>query len=271
MILYKLRLFGAFFLSPIVSFMSLRNKLFPELASRSDESLDVVRELEAYNFCLVHVSLGAIRRGSISIDELLELLSRAERTVLVPAFTPSVRRGGRIFDKSMPPEVGKFSTACLQRGFPRTLDPLHSFFLVGGKEGSFDDYVGTFSEGSPLRECIMPGSCWINVGTLELVSTVLHLIESDCALPYIRAESVDALADGSARISTFRSFRYRAYVNWNRARIEEKLLESGALKRGYYRGVFFRLIDGEVAYRVICKELSGDRYWLFRKTSRRTR
>lgn len=252
--------------NPYGTALSIQTRLRKIECSRVSDTIDLEEALDQFSVCLVHSSYKAVLATFKSFDVFLRLLASGSRGVLVPGFTPSIRNRLSGFNDTMRPEVGMSSVAAQKMGLYRSFDPLHSFFFLNFPHDKFNDQAGTFDDNSPLRLAVQPGSCWLNVGTNELVSTAIHLIEWDNSVPYIVEDYFELHPkDGAGfRCSSFRSFSYHSYIYWNRWKLSELLRREGALKDGRYGNAYVCIVDGFLAYNLICDQLRRDPYWLIR-------
>jgi aminoglycoside N3'-acetyltransferase len=218
---------------------------------------------------LIHVGLGQVESGSAAVaaEAVLSELGVALSYFCVPAFTPSFRKL-RIFDinKSMP-EVGSFSRLCMERRNARTRDPIHSLFIFkdAGQRILTLPTRDTFAPGGVYETFITPGSCWLNIGTLEIVSTALHFIERAAAVPYLLKETIEGTIideTGNEEHINQVSYKYRIKACWNRRKIEEYLRAIRCIEYFKWKSALVRIVDGHRAFIGLLDKLKQDPFFL---------
>ena len=253
---------------------ALRRKLFPRLEPRASgfiaEQKSLAKSLAGrFTHAIVHAGLSAVDAASAreAADAIFQELSSSLSFFVCPAYTPSFRKS-RVF--SIPdsqPEVGGFSKMCMERKPPRTIDPIHSLFVFGktGAELLSDPVRDTFAPDGVFKHFSDPGSCWINIGTPQLVSTVLHYVERLACVPYTREETLAGhffYSDNRKEEVRQTSYRRVFRVAWNREKIENFLISFGAAEKFLWRGAVVRVVDGNLAVKLLMRELSGNPYFM---------
>lgn len=242
------------------------SKYESRLKKTEKEKINFEKVLEDKKTAILHVGLSTVKASSAEAAYHLVLAEiKTLDNYAIPGFTPSFRKTGVYSYEYSKPEVGRFSFLASKGIFHRTNDPIHSLFFK--KEFSHDeiDIYDTFSENGFYSIFVKEGSCWINIGTEHLVSTVFHHIERVANVPYL--EQVKHIGvmykDGSVYKIEHVSYKYNRRVVWNRKKIEKTLSKAGAiLQQGYWNGAYCQVIDGHLAAKVLLNKLKDDPYYL---------
>jgi len=228
--------------------------------------MDLEKIVNSYDTALIHAGLKSIKTDSAytAFKTINDAFSSC-KTIAIPAFTPSFRKSGIFSRPFSKPEVGKYSKLNHQIYSFRTVDPIHSLFILGDHT-KFDNCLGdTFHPYGVFQYFCQAGACWVNIGTGQIVSAVLHYIERLACVPYLEPEKHQGVIyyDESKYKQTIHfSYKYNIKVAWNRKKIERFLFKNGCMKCGYWKGSFCRIIDGQKAKLVLLERLKRDPYFL---------
>lgn len=231
---------------------------------RHNKSLtEVVKD---YDLALVHAGLKSIKAvsatdASHSINEKLKEL----KAFAVPAFTPSFRNSGIFSVPFSWPEVGAYSKINHKTFSFRTHDPIHSLYIYGNTQSFLNTLNDTFHSDGIYSNFCKERSCWINIGTHHIVSTVFHYIERLAQVPYLK--NIDHNGVIYTNKQDYKEVKHINYkhsmrVAWNRKKIEKTLLNCGCIIQGYWNGAHFKVIDGQKATEILLDKLKKDPYFL---------
>jgi aminoglycoside N3'-acetyltransferase len=193
------------------------------------------------------------------------------KTILVPSYTYTFAQLGlfhRLFSKS---EVGRFSEE-VRSLFPerRTPDPIFSVIdTTGFLENARDeiDYRRAFGPNSLFDYLTRENAIIINIGLEELISAHLHHVEKINDVKY----RYDKIFPGFAYYdeSTWEKLQYNYFVrdlqidtNWNRKKIEDKLIQTGVLHSTTDNGVRMSWMSTQECEQAISTLLSQDEMFL---------
>jgi len=244
-----------------------RSRRFAASPTRIPDLATVLHD--RYSHGLIHVGLSQVESVSAAAaaEAVLSELEAALSCFCVPAFTPSFRKN-RVFDiKKSIPEVGSFSRFCMDRQNFRTRDPIHSLFVFkdAGRSILALPTRDTFAPGGVYETFITPGSCWINIGTPEIVSTALHFIERAAVVPYLLKETIEGTIideTGNEEQVNQVSYKYRMKACWNRRKIEEYLRAIRCIEYFEWKGALVRIVDGHRAFIGLLDKLKQDPFFL---------
>ncbi len=243
-----------FWMRDVVRRRVLRRQAFIAVSPTRIPSLAAFLK-DRFSHGLVHAGLSRIESGSArsATDDILGELEQGLSYFCVPAFTPGFRQEKVFSSNESIPEVGTFSKLCMERRSPRTRDPIHSLFVFNDPAAHVMNLPvrDTFAPDGVYRSFVDPGSCWINIGTPDLVSTALHYIERIAQVPYLKEQVVSGKIideSGNEEWVDQKSYRYRSRLCWNRKKIENHLREIGCVDYLQWRGALVRVVDGNRAF-----------------------
>jgi len=250
------------------SYLSLlRSRLHhPRNEEKALPYLDLEKEISRYRTAIVYVGLSSVRAESPG--EAVDLIQYAFRNTenwFVPAFTPSFRRTGVYSVMHSRPEVGAFSKNVFKQSLKRTVDPIHSLFIMNGELPYADTMGDTFDPGGVYKSFTTQDACIVNIGTPKIVSTNLHYSERFAGLPYLECENhqgVVILPGGKEKEINHTSYKYKNRISWNRKKIERLWIKNNCVNVGSWNGALCRIIDGETSMSCLHKALTKDPYFM---------
>lgn len=263
----NLRMNDKFLTKAYRSFSFIRSRL--QLSNMSEKKfphLDLEFEISKYRTAIVYVGLSSISANSANdAVGLIKYVFRNAENLVTPGFTPSFRKSGVYSVTHSRPETGAFSKIIFKQGINRTLDPIHSLFIMRGNLPHSDIMGETFHPDGVYKSFASQDACIINIGTPEIVSTNLHYCERFAGLPYLEKEiykGVVILSDNQIRDVEHISYRYKNPISWNRRKIERLWLEKGCMKMGWWNGALCRVIDGSTSMSYLHSALKNDPYFM---------
>lgn len=262
MILINCKIFFNYLLQRVIRVFNLDNRL----RKNRKRKVDFSTSFKNKEIAIFHVGLAAVKANSAkeAYDLIIEAASDLSNYAL-PGFTPSFRSSGVYSYSHSRPEVGRFSVLAKGSCFYRTTDPIHSFFLKERVLCDELDMSDTFIENGFFSLFTKEDSCWVNIGTKSLVSTVFHHIERVANVPYLEHVKHFGVMykDGEVVEIEHYSYKYNRRVAWNKIKIEKTLSKAGAiLQQGYWNGAYCQVIDGHLAAKVLLNKLKDDPYYL---------
>jgi len=219
-----------------------------------------------YNTVIVHAGLRAIsaRSSSEAFLKIIDSLTNVQ-TLCIPAFTPSFRKSGVFSVQFSRPEVGSLSTQAWLSRPSRTLDPIHSLFVMNGRldfDCTLDD---TFHPSGIFKNFAQESSCIINIGTPYFVSTNLHYVERVANVPYVKQQLHKGvvLLDGQEPFHVnHNSYIFNFPIAWNRNKIESFLIRNNAITVGLWNSAFCRVVNCKKASDLLINKLESDPYFM---------
>ena len=258
----SLKMVANYFIQTFIRIFKLESRLHKNRESK----IDFNTAFKGQEMAIFHVGLSAVnaKNAQEAYDLIIEAADNLNNYAL-PAFTPSFRNSGVYSYLHSRPEIGRFSVIAKNNFFHRTIDPIHSVFLKERVAYDGLDMSDTFSENGIFSLFTKEGSCWVNIGTKSLVSTIFHHIERISNVPYlehVKHFGVMYKDDEIIEIEHY-SYKYNKRVAWNRKKIEKDLSRAGAiLQQGYWNGAYCQIIDGYLATNVLLDKLKADPYYL---------
>lgn len=228
--------------------------------------LDLEKEISRYRTAIVYAGLSSFRAESpCGAVDLIQYAFRNTENWFIPGFTPSFRRTGVYSVVHSRPEVGAFSKNVFKLSLKRTLDPIHSLFIMNGDLPYADTMGDTFDPDGIYKSFTTQDACIVNIGTPEIVSTNLHYSERFAGLPYLERENhhgVVILPNGKEKEINHTSFKYKNRISWNRKKIERLLVKNNCMNVGLWNGALCRVIDGEASMSCLHSALTKDPYFM---------
>lgn len=230
----------------------------------SEFSLESIAQ--GYDTVIVYAGLRAVsaRSGGHAFSKIHNSLVDI-KNLCFPGFTPSFRKTGVYSVLFSKPEIGAFSNHAWTLGVHRTLDPIHSVFVVGGKLEFEDVLDDTFHPEGVFKGFAQEGACIVNIGTPSIVSTNLHYIERLHNVPYLESELHEGVIYDPyaiARKIKHKSYKHNAPVTWNRKKIENLWTHNGCIRTGCWNGAICRVIDGKKSTDCLSKAIKKDPWFL---------
>jgi len=191
-------------------------------------------------------------------------------TILVPSFTYTFTKSGIYHKQFSKSEVGRFSEEVRCFAPYRTPDPIFNLLdtknYLPSKAGDID-YRTAFDRNSLFEFLDREDSIIVNLGLDHLVSTQLHYIERCNRVSY----RYDKFFTGVIYYDevNWEHINYKYYVRnlekdpkWNRNKIKEFLIQSGALHCVSKNNIELSWITAQSKNRLISKELRKDEMFL---------
>lgn len=200
--------------------------------------------IDFQNDVFLHVGLRQLAEtfagtyNEIALNLINGIPERTSRSLFVPAYTPSFREAGFFSQQHTLPAFGYFNRLALKYANFRTIDPVHSLSVVGTVPQwcrGTPTYFETFTETGHFSRLATDNCTLINIGTDELISTFLHLIETRIYSPY-KCFDTDIFAgkvllnNGKIQNITVKNHAYVRPTSFNRKKIERFLVKEDALK-----------------------------------------
>lgn len=241
-------------------------KLNDAFIKKSSDSIDLTEETQSYNSGIVFAGLRKFNAKSTKDAFFIILNALSSLQILAfPGFTPSFRNSGIYSVQYSRPEIGALSLLAYDAGMRRTLDPIHSLFIDQDQINLSTVENDTFHPDGVYKNFVQPGSCWINIGTHTLISSLFHYIERYAAVPYLEPrshEGVILLNNGQIIKVNHSSYSYNQKIVWNRKKIEKYLIRNGCLRFGVWYGVICRVINGHKAMELLVHQIRKDPFFL---------
>lgn len=227
---------------------------------------DLASIAKHYDTVIVYAGLRAIAAQSPrdAYSKIIDSLTEV-KNLCIPGFTPSFRKTGVYSVLFSKPEVGALSKYAWTLGAERTLDPIHSVFVVRGKLEFEDTLDDTFHPEGIFKSFVREGACIVNIGTPSIVSTSLHYIERLNDVPYVNAELHDGVIyDLGANVKKIehKSYKYNISVTWNRKKIENLLEYNKCIITGRWNGAICRVIDGKKSSDLLTQRIQKNPYFM---------
>lgn len=210
-------------------------------------------------------------KHSLGIDDpfkfILSLLIPQFESIIVPAFTPSVRTKGSFDVSTSPSEVGAFSSKFLQIADYRTLSPLKSYAVVGPAADSMKklQYLDDFGPKGSYRYLITEKVSVINIGTSEPRLSCIHFVEHLARVPYCTmVQHQIQLTDqrGNTELAHVSDIHHlRKYKN-NLFKIERDLLKHGLLSKIQINDLTLRILPEQRYFCFLMDRVKKNPYYL---------
>lgn len=198
--------------------------------------------------------------GNLFITSFQKKLS--EGTLLFPAFLHTFKSGD-VFDPSVAsPEMGSLSvTAFGREDFQRNEDPVHSFLVSGKRKEEIASIkpISTFGEGSVFADLHRSRAKMLLIDVdLQHSFTFAHYVEEKWKVDYRKFKEVSYFSidpGGNKQNEKIKVFSKKRGVLNTLNKLEELFIAKNAIKKTEINGSFFRLIDLEIAFRIIEEDI----------------
>ena len=200
--------------------------------------------------------------------QIYDLVSHFASSVIVPTFTPSVRRS-LLFDVSnTQSEVGAFSEEFRRIAEYRTLSPYKSYAATGPEVPSFKslNHFDDFSNDGSYEYIRSKGFTTVNFGVYDLRLGLTHYAEYLSRVPYIKQASRDITIidhNGDSLIVetadlTANGLRFKT----NLSRIEHDLEKAGLSYSLRVNEFYLKVLPGQEYFDFLMCKLKSNPYYL---------
>ena len=200
-------------------------------------------------------------------EYMIELFQRKFKNIIVPTFTPSVKRTKNFDIKNTSSESGAFSNAFLKVADYRTPSPFKSFAIKGPiiseiEQLQFDNDYASNGIFEFINKNKIPS---VNLGTSDIRPICIHYAEYSKNVPYAKVEKEKIriiYKDGNIDTKNISAFSYKMNYKVNRDKIEKDLIQNSLNKEQIVNGICMRYIPEDGYFPFFLERISKDPYYL---------
>lgn len=188
-------------------------------------------------------------------------------SIIVPAFTPSVRSKGFFDVSATPSEVGAFSDKFLKIADYRTLSPLKSYAVTGPAADTMKklQYRDDFGPQGSYEYLVREKVSVINIGTSEPRLSCIHYVECLARVPYCtmvqrQIELIDHC--GNTELTDVADIQHLRRFKNNLRKIERDLLKQGLLSKIQINDLTLRVLPEQRYFGFLMDRVKKNPYYL---------
>jgi len=230
---------------------------------------DFVRQLDCETV-FAFVGLRDVKHSlglSDPVDYVQNLLLHKFKSVIVPTFTPSVRKTGFFHVKNTLSEVGAFSKHISQIADYRTPSPLKSYAVVGPIDNRMRQlqFYDDFGTNGSYEFLVKNKISVLNIGTRDPRFSCIHYVEYMSQVPYCSmVEHHIEVADdsGKSEIALYRDIHHTHKFKNNLRKIEQDLINNGLMHKIKVNDLMLRILPNQDYFDYLLERCKQNPYYL---------
>lgn len=198
---------------------------------------------------------------------VIDLLLKKFKNIIVPTFTTSVKKT-KYFDlQNTPSDYGAFANIFLKIAEYRTPSPFKSCAVKGPIVSKIQQlqFENDFASNGIFEFIYKNNISTINFGTVDIRPGLIHYAEYVKKVPYLKIEKEKIKvrnSNGEIEDKVFTQVSQKINYKFNRAKIEQDLIQNSLIQSQIFNGICMRYIPAEGHYHFFLERISKDPYYL---------